>query len=245
MVAMTPFLTIEQAAHELGQASIVVLRLIARRKLTASRVGEDGDWKITPEALAAYAKSGCPDLAMPPVDRETDWFDFNSVPNHIDTFKEDVRNWIRPKIPATLKQTDQYGRPARLIDIRPDRVLLELVQQPPYEQKLIKMAGRTPPKRLASRGLEYASLRLRSLAHRLCAVRPVDAIKSLPSLLRLYSSPTEYERIVNEAWRLFELDDIFVKKVYTLGSGDTVAARCRVRHEDLQFNRREAIDAAF
>jgi hypothetical protein len=71
-------LSVEDAARELNlRYPVAVNRLIARRRLDATRVGvvdgaNEGEWKIRREALSQYVAQGAPDLDPPRIDGA--WF---------------------------------------------------------------------------------------------------------------------------------------------------------------------------
>jgi hypothetical protein len=69
-------LSVSDTAAELNSRLILVRRLIARRRLDATRMlagdGSEGEWKVRREALSQYVSQGAPDLDAPKIDGA--WF---------------------------------------------------------------------------------------------------------------------------------------------------------------------------
>ena len=83
---ITGLLTLEAAAEVLSCTPIAVMRLIARGALAATRLGDDGDWRVRASDVDAYIGRGAPGFDAPKFEfmdgdaSRPSWFDTPAWP---------------------------------------------------------------------------------------------------------------------------------------------------------------------
>jgi hypothetical protein len=187
---MTGVLTLTDVAKTLGQPEIGVSRLIARRRLAATRLpGRDdkGSWKVTTDALHDYVASGAPDVGGL-LSNDGRWFVGNGYEG--DAFVEQLAALSRAEIPKgeVLKKLiadRQAATPDRTID-------LPLTMAANMRKAVYATA---PGKRYRNAGQQFLASRLRSQAKKI-----IDggAFTASP-ISTLYGSPDAYARITSSA----------------------------------------------
>ena len=72
----TTLMTVSEVANDLNVSPIEGQRLIARQRLTATRLGDCGPYRVTVGNLETYVNAGAPDLALQEYDRASgsSWF---------------------------------------------------------------------------------------------------------------------------------------------------------------------------
>lgn len=187
----SPFLSVDQAAQELGTTSLNVRRLCARGVLKCAYVGGNAI-RITPADVAEYAAAGSPDFNMPTVDPDGSYkIEGPYVPAR--RLERDIRD-------ALTKIADETTElpPSADIVVSTSGKLAGILTGPPYTS-LARVSGQddTPPFKTRAEGYAIAFLR-----ENVGAVDP------------LFRTQTEYRAAVDAAWSRWEARSFSVRKTY-------------------------------
>ena len=191
-------LDVDAVAAELGISNTEADRLVARKFIPATRIGDSGPYKIVPAALEQYVSRGAPDVRWPgEFMAGSTWFN-DDLRNSADAFygavieasKEQVLSdeAIRAKFAADLRSTSLD------FAIENKGAVADVLSQP---VPVSIYAPADAPKSRFSKWLEvYTTDLLRRVALQGIRTRnlmdvPVDV---------LYKSPEDFQAIVDEAY---------------------------------------------
>lgn len=205
---MKTLLDVADVAKELNVNPIAVKRLIARRRLQATRLGETDQWRITAESLADYVKRGAQDLIGPAVDEL--WFTDNLAFQE-NLFSEKLLAAARDQR-LTQADVDQLAKkqPKLEFDLRLklSPAMLTVVQGPPG------LDAFNPNKEMYARFKDWRELYLaeglRNQAR--TAIRKNAKWKARPSIEMLYASPEQYSEITDAAMTAVEQKQLLFKE---------------------------------
>ncbi len=226
----SPFLSVDQAAGELGCKPIAVQRLIAIGKLKAYRVPPDsGPWKIRPTDFEAYVVAGCPNLAMPAVSEMDQWFDDRNVQGIARTFEGQVWKIISANLPAVcpvsaVKTGETYpvAIPAEAM------TAIRQLADSPVSAFTIKMPGEKPSP-FKNAGQLFLAANLQQRVERLSNPTTKEStVGGKSRLTKLFDSPQAYRGILDQAWAELSKAVISVRRDYRV---DPMGNVCTVAFE--------------
>ncbi|MGC4004686.1 MAG: helix-turn-helix domain-containing protein [Pirellulales bacterium] len=193
----TTLLTLKDTANELNTDDIHILRLIARGKLAATRLGETKERRVTREALTAYIDGGAQDLEGPPMAGV--WFDEKK--NLADFFWQKARNLLESQRIPAAELKERYIKN----DYRSFKVQLTIT---PEIRDLMNSKPKTTtftlpdekPSRLKTLYEAYAVYWLQHFAKQ--ALTPLGKLVMEP-LAKLYDSQENYAEYTGAAMARF------------------------------------------
>ncbi len=228
--AASPFLTVDQAATELGVVSVAVQRLIAIGKLKAYRVPPDkGPWKIRPADFEAYVVAGCPNLAMPALTHAAGWYDDRTLDSMGRAFEAQVRKIINDNIPtacplSAIKVGETYpvAVPAAAMTV------LRQLADAPASAGLVKMPG-AQPSPFKNAGQQFLAAEMQRRVEKFATPAPNDAVNhGQTRITKLFDSPEAYRGILDQAWAELSKVVFSVRRDYRV---DTLGNSCTVSFE--------------
>jgi len=204
--SVSDLLTIEDVATELDVKPLAVLRLIARRVLTAGRLGDKADkpvYRVQRADVTAYVAKNSPDLAMPEI--QDGWIPLFWRAEPIKTQREmnamaleNGQRWTEDQVARWKDRAENRQEKVLRVPLRKTSAIGQVWGSQPSGPP-VRIRGKSPDTSpLATRGQEVmADAFLRQL-RAVVRKEPLRADSSAaPHLSRVYESPEAYERFVN------------------------------------------------
>jgi len=207
---LTDQLTVAEAARELElkdrgsrTAELVMMRMIARRRIRASRIGPGGPWRIAAAEISRFIQAGAPDIAPPPI--ESGWF----APPEAGTL---ARSFVAAIIDAAADQVPEKLPAERTVAVSTSPALRAVLDaQPPAPRARIR--GRDSAPQFATWVQAYLVDGLRKIAQ--------NVVGHVGGGLRaLYASPEAYEAATAAAVRKLRAGRIAFTRLYPGVAGD-------------------------
>lgn len=208
--AQSTLLGTEDLSRELDITRVEAQRLIARKRLKATRLGEDGKWRVRAADLDAYVAAGAKDLRLMETfsgpDLEPGYFD-NSLTYHANTFQRCITDACDEQAPsddALQRKFEDMAKDDNLkfhtsIDIEMKRIgkIAELCARPVPKT----VTGNLISGNAESRFENWLDLFVTdTFRTNVRTYLNTDGDMRESPFTKLYDSPEEYARIVDAAW---------------------------------------------
>ncbi len=240
----TGALTLEAAAQALRSTPIAVLRLISRGRLNGTRLGADGDWLVSGDAVDQYLANGAPDFDPPKFDfmggdvRRPNWFDTPAWPAN--QLADALASMAGSQSLSDSDFERQVGRGTSLIlvDVQLSAEMRRVLSGP-----VDAVAPRLPDGaayKATSAGDYWIGLKLQDAAAAQVSRLEMTA-GSRGRLWQLYDSPAQYRSIVGGAINavggqsLFSRSEFRNRPKMTSGPGDNLPIQIAYRLRVAQY----------
>ena len=166
-----------------------------------------GAWKFSSDQLQDFIGHGCPNLAVPRLAAGDAWFDSQMLDRYAAAIEQRLRDMVAALAPAVA--------PPEAID--GSQTTITLPPTPEMKSFLVAQRGRDPFRvpgqptiPFTSNADIFAGSKQLAILRRLCS----DATNPASGLTRLYSSPTDFQRLCSAAKAQFENSFVSVSKTY-------------------------------
>ncbi len=217
MSTTVALMNLSEVAHDLSVTPLEVLRLIARKQLRATRLGDSGPYRVTVANLEDYVNRGAADLRLPEYTADRAWFD-DSLAHLADGFSTAIVEASAEQVPSDEALRGHFETDPRssTLDytLKVRGAVAEVLKRP------VPVSPFTPrTEQTDSRFLDwaeaFATYTLRKTARQAIQGRNQAA----PLLTTLYQSPKDFTAITGEAYAAAAKRNIVFSKMFSFTGG--------------------------
>lgn len=227
--ASSPFLTVDQVGAELSIKPNAVRRLIALRALAAMRTpAADGEWKITPSALAQYVAAGSPRSSIPLVNDDCSAYEDRDLYSFSRQFENDIRDVLFKQFPDACPVANPAAGLSYTLPLSASvaKAVQQLAKQPALWWSRMPNAVKSP---FPNRAAQFLGAKLLELAWAEATPSTDDAVKGASTWLKLFDSPQAFRSCVDTSWSKMMGFRIVISREYALA--DLPGSTCRTFYE--------------